>query len=424
MERQHRSVKTWGALMIISVAFVSACRRAPGGKTEGPATPSPVSAAGKQSGTVPSLRDGPRTADARRQLQILSSNTDPKVAVEAESLLVRYGRDSVPALVETLHEGNPQAKQRAGYLLGKLGVAAEDAVPALKELKLAGSSDSSALASSALVTIDQWKACGFPGLPENLEVHVVGLYKGTKELDVQLGESGHTVTEVEVIIDRTARPLGLVLTAYDPVVWKVGLTPRANVAAVLVSGYEPQALLGLPRSVPHKVLTRQTSVGCKAFHGSVEQTREIEPIVVALMGQPIAEFHGSSPAPYFQIGGDAASRPADVVFANDLSLGDYGTVRTGLPAGNRGIDQLTRDGKLRLATAAEAEAWHGDEKRREWLKSELEHGTLYVVLDKISLPPGLFGADRKTFIIPANVSKPEGPKGHCNFYYLKDNTSE
>ena len=417
--------KTWGSLLVVSVAVVTACHRDTTAKGQESATTSPTPGVAKRSESAPSPRDGPHTADARRQLQVLSASTDPKVVLEAESLLFRYGRDSVPALMESLRDGNEQAKQRAASLLGKLGVAAENAVPLLREIKLGGSYESSMLASSALVAIDQWKACGFPGLPADLEVHVIGVYKGTKELDVQLGQHGHAVTEIEVIVDRTSRPLGLVLTAYDPVAWNVGLTPGANVAAVLVSGYEPQALLGLPRSVPHRVLSQGTSVGCKVFSGTgPEREREIEPTVVALMGQPITEFHGSSPVPYFQIGGDPASRPANVRFASDFSLEEYGAVRTGLPPGDKGIDQLVRDGKLRRATAADVEAWNGDEKRREWLKSEFAHGSLLVVLEKISLPPGLFGAQRRTFIIPAGVPKPEGPKGHCNFYYLKDGTSE
>ena len=47
-----------------------------------------------------------------------------------------------------------------------------------------------------------------------------------------------------------------------------------------------------------------------------------------------------------------------------------------------------------------------------------------MVLDEITLPPGLFGAHRRDFIIPSGVPKPKGPKAHCTFYYLKDHTFE
>jgi len=64
------------------------------------------------------------------------------------------------------------------------------------------------------------------GLPDDAEVSSGGLYKGREELDLQLGESGHTTTEVDVVVGRVPRPVILVLSAYDPVVWKVGYTAR------------------------------------------------------------------------------------------------------------------------------------------------------------------------------------------------------
>jgi len=58
------------------------------------------------------------------------------------------------------------------------------------------------------------------------------------------------------------------------------------------------------------------------------------------------------------------------------------------------------------------------------LASGLGVGSVYVVLDEITLPPGLFGAHRRDLIVPSGVPKPKGPKAHCTFYYLKDHTFE
>ncbi len=93
-------------------------------------------------------------------------------------------------------------------------------------------------------------------------------------------------------------------------------------------------------------------------------------------------------------------------------------------AQQKAISELQRQDKIRLATASDVASWKGEEEEKERLLSERKHGTVFVVLREITLPPGLYGAHRRDFIIPENVPKPFGDKGHCRFYYLKDNTFE
>ena len=57
-------------------------------------------------------------------------------------------------------------------------------------------------------------------------------------------------------------------------------------------------------------------------------------------------------------------------------------------------------------------------------KAQVGDGDGTFSLSEITLPPGLFGAHRRDFIIPSGVPKPNGPKAHCTFYYLKDHTFE
>jgi hypothetical protein len=99
-----------------------------------------------------------------------------------------------------------RVKQLAAWMLGELGVSAEASLPVPQSLKLTGPSDVSALVASTIIRIQQWQSCGLVGLPEAAEVHLVGLYKGGKELDIQLGTSGHTTTEIEVVVGRTPVP--------------------------------------------------------------------------------------------------------------------------------------------------------------------------------------------------------------------------
>ena len=200
------------------------------------------------------------------------------------------------------------------------------------------------------------------------------MYKGQKELDLQLGDSGHTTTEIEVVVGRTPRPIILVLSAYEPVVWKVGSTSAARIAVVLVSGHHTQALIGIPRSMPHRVLSTEG--------------------------------------------------PGGVSYSPELTVDDDPVLRSEIPAGEKGIDTLQRLGKIRLATARDVAAWSGDKAQQSKLASYVGMGRVYVVLEKVTLPSGLYGADGRDFIIPLGVPRPKGPKAHCSFYYLKDHTFE
>ncbi len=93
-------------------------------------------------------------------------------------------------------------------------------------------------------------------------------------------------------------------------------------------------------------------------------------------------------------------------------------------AQQKAISELQRQDKIRLATVEDIASWKGEEGEKERLQGERKHGTVFFVLTEITLPPGLYGAHRRDFIIPPNVPKPYGDKGHCRFYYLKDNTFE
>jgi hypothetical protein len=197
----------------------------PGARTDRASTQAPSSPTFPDSR---SLKQGPLTPEAWTRAADLGSD-DSRTVSEAQQALKRFERDAVPALVEVLEGGASQrAKHLAAGILGEMGVAADASIPVLQGLKLKGSSELSALVTPAIFRIEQWRSCGLAGLPDDAEVHLVGMYKGHKELDLQLGDSGHTTTEIDVVVGRTPRQIVLVLSAYDPVVWKVGSTSQAR----------------------------------------------------------------------------------------------------------------------------------------------------------------------------------------------------
>jgi len=295
-----------------------------------------------------SLKQGPYTSEARNRVAELASS-DARTVSEAHQALMRLGRDAVPALVEALEgaQHNHRAKQIAAGILGEMGVAADASLPILKSLKLRGPSELSALVAPVILRIEQWRSCGLAGLPDDAEVHLVGLYKGPKRLRLQLGDSGHATTEIDVVVGRVPYPVILVLSAYDPVVWRVGYASQSSIAGVLVSGYHTQALIGIPRDTPHRVLSGEQTRGCETFYVHSAQTAaQAERRVMALVGRGIDKFYGSSPTLVGQVGGDSPSGLDDVTYSPDLTVEDYSAVRSDAPPGEQDISSRRR-GRVR-----------------------------------------------------------------------------
>ena len=96
-----------------------------------------------------------------------------------------------------------------------------------------------------------------PASGETAKVYAFGVYKGKKPVQVVLGGNNHEVTQVDIIVTETNHPVVLVLSAYDPVVWRIGQVKNAKVLGVVVGGAEPQAVIGLDKDVPQKTLISQ-----------------------------------------------------------------------------------------------------------------------------------------------------------------------
>lgn len=79
-------------------------------------------------------------------------------------------------------------------------------------------------------------------LARDAQVEAVGVYQGGAEASRATG--GRKMGNVEVRIRRSAKPLVLVLSSYEPVRWALISEPGARLSAVLVSGYYPSQVVG------------------------------------------------------------------------------------------------------------------------------------------------------------------------------------
>ena len=271
----------------------------------------------------------------------------------------------------------------------------------------------------------------FAGLPADFKLHAVGTYSADVNVPgVQLDDSGHEVTQAEVVVNDPSAPVILVLTAYDPVVWRVGIAEGTELAGVIVSGYHGQALIGIPAETPHQISTYVNPGGFEyllAFEASEELLDMNERLNLAAEKSLDSATFGTVDG-IFHVG-DPLENGLNVRYSDDLTLESYLDPDRPL-AGKRGLDQLVSDGKLRPATVADINAWIDKESEPFQsfapgirVRSRLRPDNTYVVLDDMVIPNGLFGAHRVTFLVPNDIPIPEGDPGHSDILRIDFDTA-
>lgn len=295
---------------------------------------------------------------------------------------------------------------------------------------------SSAYALVAVVVLcgslrsDEPKTIEIPKLPKDFVVYAVGTYAGKTHLpDVELDDSGHKVRQAEVVVNLPGKPLVLMLTAYDPTVWRVGVAPMTEVVAVFVSGYHGQALIGLPDELPVVISTHEQRGPFTPFraYGASRELLAMNDAVAKLVGREIDRFEFKPKDGVFLVG--EPLKGENPIYSDDRKVVSFAKPGE-LPAGDKGLEQLVKDGLLRPATREDIESWVTKASERyARFNPDLRVGhhmgtrSTYVVVKEVTLPDGLYGAHSKAFIIPEGIPFPGGPKCH-NSFYLMDGTAK
>lgn len=275
------------------------------------------------------------------------------------------------------------------------------------------------------------KASDLPTLPKDFVVHAVGTYAGSAKLDdVQLDDSAHQVRQAEVVVNLPGKPVVLVLTAYDPTVWRVGVAPMTELAAIYVSGNHGQAVIGVPNELPVVISTSRRRGSFTPFYayGASSELLAMNAAVNELVGREIDRFEFKPQDGIFMIG-EPLLEGEKPTYSDDREVISY--AKPGEPpTGDKGLEQLVNDGLIRPATRADMDAWvaKASEKYARFnpdlrVGHYMRMGDTYVVLKDVKLPDGLYGAHSRSFIIPVDVPFPGGPKGH-NSFYLMDGTAK
>lgn len=105
------------------------------------------------------------------------------------------------------------------------------------------------------------------------EVHAVGVYEGTIPVDPERPMGEHPLGTVDVTVAVRERPIILVLTAHNPVHWRIGVAPGVQLMQVLTQGYYAPLASGVPQNVP--VVSRSYEVDRRWFRLSGPRPDEV-----------------------------------------------------------------------------------------------------------------------------------------------------
>jgi len=301
------------------------------------------------------------------------------------------------------------------------------------------------------------KQCDFPGttFPGNMVVYSAGAYHG-KEQDYQIDQSGHVAGEFEISVNSKDRPVALLLSAYDPSIFKVSYTRGTRVVAVVASGYLRQAVAGLPPETPVLVTYYKSGRGCPfayLYHidnpGIIERVFSGAPISLRdILRANAGASEDDNSSKLNTLSQQVFGRPIDQLVKTEgwkAHLGD--PLKENEPlvqspidlevfkntpeqlAGLAGLEQAVKAGQLRLATIEDRKRWiqkrsnMTPDENLEGIKDPFQRGDRplittqsYVIQKPFRIPDGLYGGNLAVFFLPEGVPFPKGDLGHSQLY--------
>lgn len=285
--------------------------------------------------------------------------------------------------------------------------------------------------------------CKFVNLPLFYDVYAVASYEGLNPIGVIIDKNGNRNASNDVIVNVKNKPIVLVLTSYEPVVWNIKSTQGTKIAGVVLGGYYNQALLGISKNIPVLNYT-YTQNNCGHFYLSnrldSEQVASIQKIQEVTGKKPTDikyQYNGGT----FFVGNPVGSTDK-LIYSDDYKLSDYqvnlNTVSGSVPTDVRSSSNWKEDATvylvthnyLKQATIIDIQNWE-NKARAPYLQSiggsasqmQIQHDMspdhTYIVQKSFKIPDDFCYGHFINFIIPNGVQAPEN-KQNCGFYFLKD----
>jgi hypothetical protein len=132
-------------------------------------------------------------------------------------------------------------------------------------------------------------------LGRNATIEAVGVYEAADGKRVP-GREGNRFGTVVVSVGRSAQPMILVLSSYEPVQWVLRLQPGAKLGAVLTGGYYPQEVIGAGDARVYKMGRYY------AYKRGESNYFALDAEVARWTGKPIGVFQGEYSGTSFSVG--------------------------------------------------------------------------------------------------------------------------
>lgn len=263
-------------------------------------------------------------------------------------------------------------------------------------------------------------------MPSDAQIHAVTIYQAPKKTTVQIDKHGFETRQADIVVTALDRPIALVLSAHEPVVWNLLLHPKAKIAGVIVTGTHAQALVGLPQHTPSIIASDlgATPSCARAFPPAPHNGRDLGELARAVThatGKPVDAVHTAPTDKRFIIGPAHLLQDVPRPPPGPAVPAGYDTVNSIL-GGKAGLQLAIERGDIRRATQADLAAWiDGAARATQHSKETIDrlnpHNTWVIVRD-VRVPPGLHGI---SYILPSGVSV-FGEGGLGTYYRMDDFT--
>ena len=142
-------------------------------------------------------------------------------------------------------------------------------------------------------------------LGREVRVEAIGVYEGARPPGPPPGRNAtRTPRPVELSVGTTDRPLVLVLSSYEPVVWNITASPGSRIRHILLSGHGDSSVVG----VRGLEVTRIGRAYAYTLGGG--GYAELDGLVLRYVGRSIERFQGRYTGERFSIGTVDATRSA------------------------------------------------------------------------------------------------------------------
>jgi len=280
--------------------------------------------------------------------------------------------------------------------------------------------------TASMPEIKKKPVCGFSDFefPDEFMIFAAGAYSGRK-LGVQIDQSGHEGTQIDVTVNYEERPVVLLLGAYEPTIWNISWTAGTRIAAVVAGGFHRQAIAGLAPGTPTLTEGYDNHGACGYFYVTPNTTGQLNSLSNQLFHRPVDGVYFADKGQVL-IGKPVLHKTQ--MEQSSLITPEMYYVKDAPPAGRAGLEEALSRGQLRRATVADAQEWADRSAKYAFEKDGVPMPTqrrpkniimrdnAYVVLKPFTYPSGLYGDNAATFFIPDGVPAPKGNPGHSAIF--------